>query len=70
MADLLSVVSRQAGEVDAMDAREVPLSWTGMAEDVKVMGSFDGWTGGVQMSPEELGTPMRFEGVLKLKPGT
>ena len=52
-----------------MDVREVPLTWTGMAEDVRVMGSFDGWTEGAQLSPEELGTPMRFGGVLKLRPG-
>jgi len=35
-------------------------------QDVKVMGSFDGWTYGEQMSPEATGTMTRFTTVLKL----
>lgn len=41
----------------------------GAVQDVKVMGSFDGWTYGEQMSPEATGTMTRFTTVLKVRPG-
>lgn len=42
---------------------------SGLDQDVKVMGSFDGWTYGEQMSPESTGAYTRFQTVLKLRPG-
>jgi hypothetical protein len=32
---------------------EVPVSWIGIAEEVKMMGSFDNWSRGVDLSPED-----------------
>ncbi|KAG1334736.1 putative protein PTST, chloroplastic [Cocos nucifera] len=40
-----------------------------MAECVQVMGSFDGWTQGEEMSPEYSGDYARFSTILKLRPG-
>jgi len=49
----------------------VPISWLGVAEDVKLMGSFDGWTSGQQLSPTESvsGGQMEFSAELLLRPG-
>lgn len=36
---------------------------------MQVMGSFDDWTHGEQMSPERTGTFTKFTTTLKLRPG-
>eukprot|EP00245_Coleochaete_scutata_P006760 TRINITY_DN2153_c0_g2_i1.p1 TRINITY_DN2153_c0_g2~~TRINITY_DN2153_c0_g2_i1.p1 ORF type:complete len:316 (+),score=57.07 TRINITY_DN2153_c0_g2_i1:78-950(+) len=69
MQGLHKLLQAQIEDVDLMRTREVPLVWYGMAEDVKVMGSFDGWTNGEQMSPETTGTFTKFTCNLKLRPG-
>jgi hypothetical protein len=51
-------------------AREVEILWTGMAQDVRVMGSFDGWTHGVPLSPEERDAYTTHSAKLQLLPGT
>jgi hypothetical protein len=38
-------------------------------KDGRVMGSFDGWTYGEQMSPESTGMYTRFTSTVKLRPG-
>lgn len=38
-------------------------------QDVQVMGSFDGWTRGEQLSPESTGTFTKFAATIKLRPG-
>ena len=50
--------------------RPVEIQWTGMAEDVRVMGSFDGWTHGVPLSPEERDAYTTHSAKLQLLPGT
>ncbi|CAI5474537.1 unnamed protein product [Closterium sp. Yama58-4] len=69
LEELYSDLRQQLEGIEKLRLREVPLVWFGMAEDVKVMGSFDGWTYGEQMSPETTGTMTRFSTVLKLRPG-
>eukprot|EP00249_Psilotum_nudum_P012987 c24089_g1_i1 orf=515-1474(+) len=59
----------QMKDIDSVRYQEVPLVWFGMAEDAKVMGSFDGWTQGEQMSPENMGAFTKFTVTLKLTPG-
>ncbi|CAL9105019.1 unnamed protein product [Musa textilis] len=61
-------VKEQIKDVDALKF-EVTLFWVGMAESVQVMGSFDGWTQGEEMSPEYTGDYARFSATLKLRPG-
>eukprot|EP00850_Spirogloea_muscicola_P010935 SM000066S20410 [mRNA] locus=s66:142094:146102:- [translate_table: standard] len=69
LADVHRRLRVELQNVDSMSVREVPLTWCGMAEDVKVMGSFDGWTQGEQMSPESTGAYTKFTSTLRLRPG-
>lgn len=49
--------------------KDIELFWGGMAESVQVMGSFDGWTQGEDMSPEYTGSYTRFSVTMRLRPG-
>ncbi|XP_017701744.3 protein PTST, chloroplastic isoform X2 [Phoenix dactylifera] len=62
-------VKEQIKDVDLLKFEEITLFWIGMAESVQVMGSFDGWTQGEEMSPEYSGDYARFSTTLKLRPG-
>ncbi|KAK4367915.1 hypothetical protein RND71_011707 [Anisodus tanguticus] len=62
-------LKEQIKDVEAVQAKEVPLSWVGVAESVQVMGSFDGWSQGEQLSPEYTGSYMHFSATLFLRPG-
>eukprot|EP00250_Pteridium_aquilinum_P001003 c11183_g1_i1 orf=283-1146(-) len=59
----------QAQSIEAVCYRDVPFAWVGMAEDVQVMGSFDGWTQGLQLSPENTGSFTKFSATVKLRTG-
>lgn len=53
--------------------RKVPVEWIGVASEVKIMGDFDDWTRGEDLSAEDVASDSvysRFEGVLTLRPGT
>ena len=54
---------------DRQRVRPVEIQWTGMAEDVRVMGSFDGWTHGVPLSPDERDAYTTHSAKLHLLPG-
>ncbi|KAJ7566465.1 hypothetical protein O6H91_02G104300 [Diphasiastrum complanatum] len=69
LEDLHKRVLSQIKDVDAMRLRDVPLQWYGMAESVQVMGSFDGWTQGKHMSPENTIAHTVFTTTLNLRPG-
>lgn len=43
-----------ATEADALRRREVPIEWLSPASEVRVMGTFDEWTTGVELSPESI----------------
>ncbi|KAK3152100.1 hypothetical protein QOZ80_2BG0154410 [Eleusine coracana subsp. coracana] len=62
-------VIEQIKDVDSLKPREVSVYWVGMAEDVQIMGSFDGWSQGESMSMEYSGDYARFSTTLKLRPG-
>lgn len=62
-------LKEQIKDVEAVKAKEVPLSWVGVAESVQVMGSFDGWSEGAHLSPEYTGSYMHFSATLFLRPG-
>lgn len=62
-------LKEQIKGVEAIEAKEVPLSWIGVAESVQVMGSFDGWSQGEHLSPEYTGSYMNFSATLFLRPG-
>ncbi|KAI5066360.1 hypothetical protein GOP47_0018984 [Adiantum capillus-veneris] len=59
----------QSQNIEAACYRDIPLVWYGVAEDVKVMGSFDGWTQGFQLSAEFTGSFVKFSATVKLRPG-
>ncbi|CAM6107351.1 unnamed protein product [Calypogeia fissa] len=69
LEELQSSLLEQSKEIDGVRLREIEFSWSGMAEDVTVMGSFDNWTRGESMSPESTGTFTKFSTLLKLRPG-
>lgn len=62
-------LQQQVEGVDLIKLQEVTLRWVGMAECVQVMGSFDGWSQGEDMSPEYDGSYTRFTTTLRLQPG-
>ncbi|XP_078433373.1 PROTEIN TARGETING TO STARCH (PTST) [Wolffia australiana] len=62
-------VKEQKKGVDAVKLRDITLYWVGMAESVKVMGSFDGWSQGEEMSQEFTGAFVKFSTDLRLRPG-
>uniref|UniRef100_A0A0A9D670 AMP-activated protein kinase glycogen-binding domain-containing protein n=1 Tax=Arundo donax TaxID=35708 RepID=A0A0A9D670_ARUDO len=62
-------VMKQVQDVDSLKPREISIYWVGMAENVQIMGSFDGWSQGEAMSMEYSGDYARFSTTLKLRPG-
>ncbi|KAG8069695.1 hypothetical protein GUJ93_ZPchr0006g43880 [Zizania palustris] len=62
-------VMEQIKDVDSLKPQEIYVYWVGMAENVQIMGSFDGWSQGETMSMEYLGAYARFSATLKLRPG-
>ncbi|MFQ6619456.1 hypothetical protein Gotur_000736, partial [Gossypium turneri] len=66
---VLEKLKEQLKDVDAVQSKEIPLFWCGMAESVQVMGSFDGWSQGEHLSPEFTGSFTTFSTTLLLRPG-
>ncbi|TYJ26003.1 hypothetical protein E1A91_A07G088900v1 [Gossypium mustelinum] len=66
---VLEKLKEQLKDVDAVQSKEIPLFWCGMAESVQVMGSFDGWSQGEHLSPEYTGSFATFSTTLLLRPG-
>ncbi|CAL4971541.1 unnamed protein product [Urochloa decumbens] len=62
-------VMEQIKDVDSLKPQEISVYWVGMAENVQIMGSFDGWSQGETMSMEYSGDYGRFSATLKLRPG-
>ncbi|KAJ1277816.1 hypothetical protein BS78_04G032000 [Paspalum vaginatum] len=62
-------VMEQIKDVDSLKPQEISVYWVGMAENVQIMGSFDGWSQGETMSMEYSGDYGRFYATLKLRPG-
>lgn len=57
--------------LDLQSTRTVPIFWEGVAEDVKMMGSFDDWTRGLALSAEDytFAGSQLFSGEIDLIPG-
>lgn len=62
-------LKEQVKNANAAQSKKVSLFWSGMAESVEVMGSFDGWSQGEHLSPEYTGSFSRFSTTLILRPG-
>ncbi|GMH42088.1 hypothetical protein BSKO_10007 [Bryopsis sp. KO-2023] len=65
-------VSTEQKALSGVVPRTVPVSWYGVALDVRIMGSFDNWTRGFVLSPEEMSDSVlsEFTAELHLLPGT
>ncbi|XP_062224655.1 LOW QUALITY PROTEIN: protein PTST, chloroplastic-like [Phragmites australis] len=62
-------VMEQIKDVDSLKPQEISVYWVGMAENVQIMGSFDGWSQGEALSMEYSGDYARFSATLNLRPG-
>ena len=62
-------VMEQIKDVDSLKHQEISVFWVGIAENVQIMGSFDGWSQGEAMSMEYSGYQARFSATLNLRPG-
>lgn len=51
---LLQAVLEQRQEFGQRVVRQVPVEWIGVASEVKVMGDFDDWTRGHELSAEDV----------------
>lgn len=72
LSTLEQAVLEQRAEFGKRVVRKVPVEWIGVASEVKVMGDFDDWTRGHELSAEDVATDSvysRFEGTLLLRPG-
>ncbi|KAK9066946.1 hypothetical protein SSX86_014270 [Deinandra increscens subsp. villosa] len=62
-------LKKQIKDVELAQSKEVTLFWSGMAESVQVMGSFDGWSHGEYLSAEYTDSYTRFSTSIMLRPG-
>ncbi|KAI3910398.1 hypothetical protein MKX01_034792 [Papaver californicum] len=69
LEDVHKKLKEQIKDVEVVQSREVQLHWNGMAETVQVMGSFDSWSRGENLSPEYTGSYTQFSATLMLRPG-
>jgi hypothetical protein len=53
---VLQAVLEQRAEFGKRVVRKVPVEWIGVASEVKVMGDFDDWTRGHELSAEDVAT--------------
>ncbi|BDA42128.1 probable 5'-AMP-activated protein kinase subunit beta-1 at C-terminar half [Coccomyxa sp. Obi] len=71
LVQLQNAFSKEMQAMDAKVPREVPVAWFGVASEVRLMGSFDGWTRGVDLSADDISDSVftRFEATVLLLPG-
>lgn len=50
--------------------RKVPVTWVGSASEVKLLGSFDSWTLGVELSMPDVDMGGTYDDVLRTFTGT
>jgi hypothetical protein len=53
---VLQALLEQRAEFGKRVVRKVPVEWIGVASEVKVMGDFDDWTRGHELSAEDVAT--------------
>lgn len=70
--DLAKALADESESLSLSRKKPISISWLGSAQDVKLMGSFDGWTNGEQLSPDHDyagGGIAEFSGEVLLRPG-
>jgi hypothetical protein len=68
---LQQVLQEHVRTLHMVTAQPVPITYFGVGQEVKVMGSFDNWTNGVALSAEDITDNVltEFRGELMLIPG-
>lgn len=68
---LQQVVQDHTSHIDQLRHRKIPVVWYGIAQQVRLMGDFDGWTQGFSLSADDIhdGTFTKFHATLSLPPG-
>jgi len=71
LSTMETLLKQDVEGLDLISTVEVPVSWMGVAEEIKIMGSFDNWTRGVELSAEDYtySGEQEFSAVLELLPG-
>jgi len=71
LANLEDVLGKDIEGLAKVSMVDVPVSWIGIAEEVKMMGSFDNWSRGVDLSPEDytFSGEQTFSATVELLPG-
>lgn len=66
----VQALSTQMAALDGRIPREVRVAWYGVASEVRLMGDFDGWTRGVDLSADNISDSVftHFEATLLLLP--
>lgn len=66
----VQVLQDQAESIHKHVVRSVPIAWYGVASEVQLMGSFDGWTQGITLSAKDIGDSVftKFQADLQLLP--
>ena len=66
----LQVLQEHVNTLHMVTAQPVPITYHGVGQEVKVMGSFDNWTNGVVLSAEDITDDVftEFRGELMLTP--
>lgn len=66
----MQIVQDQFRELDLLTQRRIPVVWFGIAQQVRLMGSFDNWTQGFGLSAHEFSdnTFTRFQATLTIVP--
>lgn len=66
----MQIVQDQSRELDLLTQRRIPVVWFGIAQQVRLMGSFDNWTQGFGLSAQEFSddTFTRFQATLTIVP--
>lgn len=71
VARMKAVADEREQQALANRSREIEVSWFGVAQEVRLMGTFDEWTLGEDLSPESVLDSVftRFTATLRLRPG-
>lgn len=72
-AQLEAALQKERALFGSKVVREMPVQWVGVANEVRLMGEFDGWTKGIELSAAEMtidDVVRTFEATLLLRPGT
>lgn len=66
----MQALQKERDEFSKRVPQKVPLTWVGSASEVKLLGSFDNWTLGVELSMPDADVGDSYDDVLRTFVGT